>query len=135
MTYTEDQLTGFIYGVPPVRDGVYKTDAGLFAHWSEEFGWGRGENSIEKAYEARKDGAISNFFHIAWNGWRGLSKNPNAKPKSSGNKRKVMYVVCHKATRCAEAVFLKKENAQEYAEYLNFPVYITKIRFRTPEHN
>lgn len=149
MTYTEDQLTGFIYGVPPVRDGVYETDSGLFAHWSEEFGWGGGSFSIEKAYQARKEGAVRNFFHVAGNGWRGLSYDPNAKPsaepkpKRSGNKRKVMYVV----TECLSAqgyglplaTFSNPKNAEAYIDAegsMRFhKLRIDKIRFRTPEHN
>lgn len=74
-------------------------------------------------------------FELSIKKWRGLAKNPRAKPKPCGNKRKVMYVVCCQRTRCTQAVFAKKENAQEYAEHLNFPVYITKIRFRTPEQD
>lgn len=143
MIYTEDQLTGWITGVPPVRDGVYKTNSGFFAHWSKEFGWGCGERSIEKAYKSRQGGGMRSFFHIYGNSWRGLSQNPNAKPKRSGNKRKVMYVV----TECLSAqgyglplaTFSNPQNAEAYIDAegsMRFhKLRIDKIRFRTPEHN
>lgn len=151
MTYTEDQLTGWITGVPPVRDGVYETDFGLFAHWSEEFGWGGGSFLIEKAYQARKEGAVRNFFHVAGNGWRGLSYDPNAKPsaepkpKRSGNKRKVMYVVMSQHIMSfkssPDSTFECKKNAEDRVAYLkkiadeHQDIWIQKIRFRTPEQD
>lgn len=132
MTYTEDQLTGWfdVETQNPWEPGVYEEEDGYYSWWDGRKFCGCWRK-IETAIKNKNfSGCASNVTR-----WRGLAQNPHAKPKRSGNKRKVMYVVAHKATRCAEAVFSKKKNAQEYAKHLNFSVYITKIRFRTPEHN
>lgn len=138
MTYSEDQLTGWfdIEKQKPWETGVYRVKVEHMPERDDLFSF---FNGVEfKWISPRLDSAYKKRdmeTNAVVTKWRGLSQNPNAKPKRSGNKRKVMYVVAHKATRCAEAVFSKKKNAQEYAKHLTFSVYITKIRFRTPEHN
>lgn len=147
MTYTEDQLTGwFDKDTKPTRIGVYEVSVYPPGHEDFDPAYSKWDGEKWNKYLSYKDcnqkpiDAHKERFR-PWGGgardmyWRGLSQNPNAKPKRSGNKRKVMYVVCCQRPRCTLAVFAKKENAQEYAEHLSFPVYITKIRFRTPEHN
>lgn len=138
MTYTEDQLTGWIdvEKQKPWEHGVYEVMY-EYHELSPTYSWWNGEEwgfLSHTAELAKEFGNRCPTRHSVYK-WRGLSQNPNAKPKRSGNKRKVMYVVCCQRTRCTQAVFANKENAQEYAEHLNFPVYITKIRFRTPEHD
>jgi hypothetical protein len=140
MEYKDEELTGWfdLEAQKPWETGVYrvKTSCGQtgFSYWTGEF-FCAGSNTASHATDWASIEFVKTSFTIAE--WRGLNHNPCApvKPKSKGNKRKTMYVVCHQASRSTEAAFNKKENAQEYAEYLNFPVYIKKIRFRTPEHN
>jgi len=141
--YTEDQMTGWFCMTEqtPWEAGVYEVQysstvqgCAYFNGNDFAYGWviGTLEQNIQNALiDMNKKECVQPIK------WRGLNHNPDApeKPKSAGNKRKTMYVVCHQASRSTEAAFNKKENAQEYAEYLNFPVYIKKIRFRTPEHN
>lgn len=146
MTYTEDQLTGWfdVEKQKPWEPGVYRVKIehlpecdGLFSFFNGvKFKWI--SKSIDGAYEYQrmKTGAVVTK-------WRGLSQNPNAKPKRSGNKRKVMYVV----TECLSsqgyglplATFSNKKNAQAYIDVegnMRFHnLRIDKIRFRTPEQD
>lgn len=135
MKYSEDQLTGWfdVEKQKPWEPGVYVVDEDSLGTW---YAYWNGE-SFGRLYLCPYDAKNRRNRHTNFvvTKWRGLSKKPNAKPKRSGNKRKVMYVVCCQRPRCTLAGFAKKENAQKYAEHLNFPVYITKIRFRTPEQD
>lgn len=63
--------------------------------------------------------------------WRGLSTNPDVKKKE--NKRKTMYVVMNAVTNNPTASFFSVNSARDYAETVNFPVRVKRIRFRTPE--
>lgn len=143
MTYTEDQLTGWIYGTPPVRDGVYQTIYGNYAYWSNAKGWGAGRSSIQEADLAKNLGVDPNCYHTDGAKWRGLSQNPNDQPKRSGNKRKVMYVVMSQhimdLKSSPDSTFECKKNAEDRVAYLkkiadeHQDIWIQKIRFRTPE--
>ena len=64
--------------------------------------------------------------------WRGLSTSPEVKKKPQ-NKRKTMYVVMNAVTNNPTASFFSVNSARDYAETVNFPVRVKKIRFRTPE--
>ena len=63
--------------------------------------------------------------------WRGLSTNPEV--KKPPNKRKTMYVVMNAVTNNPTASFFSVNSARDYAETVNFPVRVKRIRFRTSE--
>ena len=67
--------------------------------------------------------------------WRGLASDPNAKPKPKalGNRRVTRYVVRSLDCKHLFASFKSVDVARNYAENINEPVRITKIRFRSPE--
>lgn len=73
--------------------------------------------------------------------WRGLSSDQSAPKKRAGNKRKTMYVVMISYTSRNYgkplATFSCNQRAEEYLEKERgmhfYPLYIEKIRFRTPE--
>lgn len=144
MEYKDEELTGWFTGVPPERDGVYQvqTDSygNFYAYWSAAKGWGGGDTSVNKAEKLKSRGARRDYFHTGGNRWRGINYNPDApvKPKSKGNKRKTLYVVTAWVNRGEKlktvGAFYELKNAQEASQRYAQPS-ITKIRFRTPEHN
>jgi len=139
MEYTEDQLTGWITGVPPERDGVYEVNTGSgLAYWSKVKGWGGGASTVDSAACSKAWGSDKDFYHTDGRAWRGLNHNPDApvKQKSAGNKRKTMYVVVafnHNGPT-PMAAFSNMSNAKQYAKGIGLSA-IKRIRFRTPEHN
>lgn len=145
--YTEDQMTGWYHlsEQTPWEVGVYEVQypsgvKGCAYFNGNDFacGWviGTLEQNIQNALVDMNEKECVQPIK-----WRGLNHNPDApvKPKSNGNKRKVMYVVIDAnrfgSFRGALAAFDNLKNAQEYAEYATGYVRIQKIRFRTPEHN
>ena len=138
MEYTEDQLSGWIDALEqnPSYKGVYHVKV-LHTEFENDYSFFDGDKWLSisggiKDAAKRKDPTLCDI-----ESWRGLSSDPSAPKKRAGNKRKPMYVVMAAnrfgSYRGACGVFEKKENAQEYAEYLDFEVRIQKIRFRTPE--
>lgn len=146
-TYTEDQLTGWFYvevqkpwepGVYLVKSNQNKFVAGCYWHGDR---WGNAallddENQAIQAASRWKDHLIGSW-ESEIKQWRGLNHNPSAPPKlkSKGNKRKTMYVVVSLWTSHPQAAFNDVDNARNYAEQVDYPVRIRRIRFRTPEHN
>lgn len=146
MKYSEDQLTGWfdVETQKPWEPGLYQVkvehmpeEDGLFSFFNGvSFKWI--SKSIDRAYEDRclATGAVVTK-------WRGLSRNHNAKPKRSGNRKVTRYVVteCLSATGYGMplATFRIKKNAQAYIEAeskMRFHnLRIDKIRFRTPEQD
>lgn len=117
----------------PWEVGVYEVNSGnewnhitYSSYWcGSKFhgGWG----FPEEAYENKDhpgDGSGSK--------WRGLSTSPEVKKKPQ-NKRKTMYVVMNAVTNNPTASFFSVNSARDYAETVNFPVRVKKIRFRTTE--
>lgn len=118
----------------PWEPGVYEVSSSrswnpltYSSYWcGEKFhgGWG----CPNEAYENRDhpgDGCGAE--------WRGLANNPKAKPKTKGNRKVTRYVVRSYDKQKVFASFANVDNARLYAEGINEPVRITKIRFRTPE--
>lgn len=146
MTYTEDQLTGWfdVEKHKPWEPGVYEVsmrgytpdEDGCYAWW-DGVKWGQacilGFEYVEESRYWNPTNAHRIFQ------WRGLSKNPNAKPKRSGNKRKTMYVVQEVANNGALlrslASFRDMKHAKRYASSVYCYTRIDKIRFRTPEQD
>lgn len=137
MTYTEDQLTGWFdfEKQKPWEHGVFSVKVAHMPERDDLFSFFNGvefkriSTSIDGAYEdqCRKTCAVVTK-------WRGLSKNPNAKPKLSGNKRKVMYVVMFDEKPVA--AFTTAKECKDYVKRGNiWWTSIEKIRFRTPEHD
>ena len=116
----------------PWEVGVYKipdrygSEIEWFSYWCGESFHG-GWSTIESAMETRGENYI-----VEYTKWRGLSTSPEVKKKQQ-NKRKTMYVVMNAVTNNPTASFFSVNSARDYAETVNFPVRVKKIRFRTPE--
>lgn len=157
MTYTEDQLTGwFDKDTKPTRIGVYEVSVYPPGHEDFDPAYSKWDGEKWNKYLSYKD-CGQKPIHAAkeqfrtWGGgsddmyWRGLSQNPNAKPKRSGNKRKVMYVVMSQhimdLKSSPDSTFECKKNAEDRVAYLkkiadeHQDIWIQKIRFRTPEQD
>lgn len=155
MTYTEDQLTGwFDKDTKPTRIGVYEVSVYPPGHEDFDPAYSKWDGEKWNKYLSYKD-CGQKPIHAAkeqfrtWGGgsddmyWRGLSQNPNAKPKGNGNRKVTRYVVteCLSATGYGMplATFRIKKNAQAYIEAeskMRFHnLRIDKIRFRTPEQD
>lgn len=129
----DQELTGwFVNGEKPVRDGVYQTTNGPWLGYQKFqagkwYGW----------YETPKDAAASK--HIIREAcqndqWRGLSSDPNAKPKPkrSGNPKVTRYVVIYVMKGEPVASFHTRDAAVDYAERMAWP-RIKRVRQRSPE--
>lgn len=151
MTYTEDQLTGwFDKDTKPTRIGVYEVSVYPPGHEDFDPAYSKWDGEKWNKYLSYKDcnqkpiDAHKERFR-PWGGgardmyWRGLSQDPNAKPKRSGNKRKVMYVVQEIANNGmllrSLASFRDMKHAKSYAASVYCYTRIDKIRFRTPEQD
>lgn len=137
----DQELTGWfdLSEQKPWEPGVYEVNSFLggdvYSYWDgEKFKYIA--MSKEKAFLGRHSQTFRIESEIKW---RGLSSDPNAKPKPkrSGNPKVTRYVVMHKNRfgefKGALAVFESADLAREYANMARIPVRIQKIRFRSPE--
>lgn len=132
----DQELTGWfeLSDQKPWEPGVYKIqdrfgyDREWFSYWcGKDFhgGWG----SIEDALDHK-----CTLYGIKYTKWRGLSSDPNAKPKPkrSGNPKVTRYVVIDVMKGEPVASFHTRDAAVDYAERMAWP-RIKRVRHRSPE--
>lgn len=124
----------------PWEVGVYRVELSMknkpdlctisewYAYW-DGYKFGSFRLSPDESFRNRNGSLSQDLCNIKW---RGLSTNPEVKKKPQ-NKRKTMYVVMNAVTNNPTASFFSVNSARDYAETVNFPVRVKKIRFRTPE--
>ena len=115
----------------PWEPGVYEVDEDSFGKWfsywdGKKFGYLTMDvNAAIEEFSSHTDFVVEK--------WRGLASDPSAKPKPKGNRKVTRYVVRSYDKQKVFASFENVDNARLYADGINEPVSITKIRFRTPE--
>lgn len=113
----------------PWEVGVYEVEDSWGCIWMCRW---NGEKFLAQAKNAGIANLQTHSATICIRRWRGLSTSPEVKKKPQ-NKRKTMYVVMNAVTNNPTASFFSVNSARDYAETVNFPVRVKKIRFRTPE--
>lgn len=141
----DQELTGWfeLSEQKPWEPGVYELsgcdfDDSAYSYWDGErfmYSW-RSFFGVHQAWKSRSDSSQPHWFGQITR-WRGLSSDPNAKPKPkrSGNPKVTRYVVTSDGD--AVATFARKPLAEAYAKSIEkrraSVVWVETIRFRSPE--
>lgn len=124
----------------PWETGVYEVDEDSYGKWFSYWDGKKFGYLTMDVNESIKEFSLDTSFVVEK--WRGLASDPSAKPKpkARGNRKVTRYVVMQKANYASDYPLASFDDCNFADAYIasnkksaRLPMYIQKIRFRTPE--